>query len=88
VKGEKKTPSEGKIFSFTVRFRTCIQWQVNRLFKILKCEREIEFWKSVKTGPLFTVTSSADMKCVKKLLSRHFAAVQKMLPYGPVSRRD
>jgi hypothetical protein len=66
VKEEKKNPSEGKIFSFTVRLRTCVQWQVNRLFEILKCERELEFWKSVKNGtsiqPYKFCRNSADMK--------------------------
>jgi hypothetical protein len=77
VKG-KRTPSEGKIFSSTVRLRTCVQWQVNRLFKILKCEREIEFWKSVKTRTLSSVTNSAEILrawSYRRHLSRHFETV-------------
>jgi hypothetical protein len=75
---EEKTPSEGKIFSFSVRLRTCVQWQVNRLFKILKCEREIEFWKSIKTRPLFGVTNSEEIlqtRSYRKHLSRHSETV-------------
>jgi hypothetical protein len=47
---EGKTPLDGNIFPFPLCFQMRLRRDVSRLFKILKCEREIEF-QSVRTVP-------------------------------------